>query len=340
MKEYKVSLIQGDGIGPELTKATLAVLDSAQKKFGIKLNIVEAEAGDTTFAKKSIALPADTVEKIKASDVCLKGPVGETAADVIVKLRLMFDLYANLRPIKSYPKSGAMRPDIDMMFVRENTEDLYKGLEFSLGDTAIALRVITRKNTERIAKRGFEIARTRNGKKKVTAIHKANVMRVTDGLFSSVCREVAKQYPDVAYNELYVDAASMRLIKEPEEFDVLVTPNLFGDILSDEAAQLVGGLGMAPGANIGDNFALFEPIHGSAPNRAGKQTANPLSMILASKMMLEWLGERYNDSNCLKAGSAIEESVVRILKNGLTVPDCGGRATTQAMAEAIAKAIT
>jgi 3-isopropylmalate dehydrogenase len=340
MKEYKVSLIEGDGIGPELTKATLAVLDSAQKKFGIELNIVEAEAGDTTFAKKGIALPADTVEKIKASHVCLKGPVGETAADVIVKLRLMFDLYANLRPIKSYPKSGAMRPDIDMMFVRENTEDLYKGLEFSLGDTAIALRVITRKNTERIAKRGFEIARIRNGKKKVTAIHKANVMRVTDGLFSSVCREVAKQYPDVAYNELYVDAASMRLIKEPQEFDVLVTPNLFGDILSDEAAQLVGGLGMAPGANIGDKFALFEPIHGSAPNRAGKQTANPLSMILAAKMMLDWLGERYNDSNCLKAGAAIEDSVVRTLKSGPTVPDCGGRATTQAMAEAIAKALT
>jgi len=340
MKEYKVSLIQGDGIGPELTKATLTVLDSAQKKFGIKLDIVEAEAGDTTFAKKGIALPADTVEKIKASHVCLKGPVGETAADVIVKLRLMFDLYANLRPIKSYPKSGAMRPDIDMMFVRENTEDLYKGLEFSLGDTAIALRVITRKNTERIAKRGFEIARIRNGKKKVTAIHKANVMRITDGLFSSVCREVAKQYPDVAYNELYVDAASMRLIKEPQEFDILVTPNLFGDILSDEAAQLVGGLGMAPGANIGDNFALFEPIHGSAPNRAGKQTANPLSMILAAKMMLDWLGERYNDSNCLKAGAAIEDSVVKTLKSGPTVPDCGGRATTQAMAEAIAKALT
>jgi 3-isopropylmalate dehydrogenase len=279
------------------------------------------------------------VGKIKASHACLKGPVGETAADVIVKLRLMFDLYANLRPIKSYPKSGAMRPDIDMFFVRENTEDLYKGLEFSLGDTTIALRVITRKNTERIAKKGFEIARMRNGKKKVTAIHKANVLRVTDGLFRSVCSEVSKQYPDIAYNELYVDAASMRLIKEPQEFDVLVTPNLFGDILSDEAAQLIGGLGMAPGANIGDNFALFEPIHGSAPNRAGKQTANPISMILAAKMMLDWLGERYNDPNCIKAGIAIENSVVKTLQKGATVPDCGGKATTQQMAEAIAAAL-
>ena len=339
MKEYKISLIPGDGIGPELTEATLAVLESAQAKFGLKLDIIEAEAGDTCFAKRGVALPEDTVEKIKASHACLKGPVGETAADVIVKLRLMFDLYANLRPIKSYPNSGAMRPDIDMYFVRENTEDLYKGLEFSLGDTTIALRVITRKNTERIARKGFEIARMRNGKKKVTAIHKANVMRVTDGLFASVCREVAKQNPDIAFNELYVDAASMRLIKEPQDFDVLVTPNLFGDILSDEAAQLIGGLGMAPGANIGDNFALFEPIHGSAPNRAGKQTANPISMILAAKMMLDWLGERYSDTNCLKAGKAIENGVVETLKAKQTVPDCGGKLTTIGMAKAIAKAL-
>lgn len=339
MKEYKISLIEGDGIGPELTKATLAVLSSVQTKFGIRLNIIEAEAGDATLAKRGVALPEETVQKIKTSHACLKGPVGETAADVIVKLRLMFDLYANLRPIKSYPNSAVMRPDIDMMFVRENTEDLYKGLEFSLGDTAIALRVITRKNTERIARRGFEIARMRNRKKKVTAIHKANVMRVTDGLFSSVCREVSKQYPDIAYNELYVDAASMRLIKEPQDFDVLVTPNLFGDILSDEAAQLIGGLGMAPGANIGDNFALFEPIHGSAPNRAGKQTANPISMILAAKMMLDWLGESHNDPKCIKAGAAIENGVIKTLQSDSTVPDCGGKATTQGMAEAIAAAL-
>ncbi len=340
MTEYKISLVPGDGIGPELTEATLAVLKSAQANFGLKLDIVEAEAGDATFQKRGIALPNDTVEKIKSSHSCLKGPVGETAADVIVKLRLMFDLYANLRPIKSYPNSGSMRPDIDMLFARENTEDLYKGLEFSLGDTAVALRVITRKNTERIARKGFELARKRNGKRKVTAIHKANVMRITDGLFSSVCRDVAKQYPDIAFNELYVDAASMRLIKEPQEFDVLVTPNLFGDILSDEAAQLIGGLGMAPGANIGDNFALFEPIHGSAPNRAGKQTANPISMILAAKMMLDWLGERYNDAQCLKAASAIEGGVIKALLSGQTVPDCGGNTTTIGMARAIAEALT
>jgi 3-isopropylmalate dehydrogenase len=341
MTEYNISLIRGDGIGPELTNATLKVLDAVQRKFGLKLNIVEAEAGDACLEKRGVALPEDSIQKIKESHVCLKGPVGETAADVIVRLRLMFDLYANLRPLKAYPAAAVARPDIDMFFVRENTEDVYKGQEFTIGnDTAICLRVITRGSCERIAKKAFEIARRRNGKRKVTAIHKANVMRVTDGLFASVCRETAKQYPDIAFNELYVDAASMRLIKEPQDFDVLLTCNMFGDILSDEAAQLIGGLGMAPGANIGDAFALFEPIHGSAPNRVGKQTANPLSMILAGKMMLDWLGEKYNDQKCLEAADAIETAVVETLKARNTVPDLGGKTTTIGMAEAIAAAVT
>jgi 3-isopropylmalate dehydrogenase len=341
MTEYTISVIRGDGIGPELTDATIKVLDATQQKFGLKLKMIEAEAGDTCFEKRGVALPEDSVQKIKDSHACLKGPVGETAADVIVKLRLMFDLYANLRPIKAYPAVEVARPDIDMFFVRENTEDVYKGQEFTIGtDTAICLRVITRRSCERIAKKAFETARRRNGKKKVTAIHKANVMRVTDGLFASVCRETAKQYPDIAFNELYVDAASMRLIKEPQDFDVLLTCNMFGDILSDEAAQLVGGLGMAPGANIGDVFALFEPIHGSAPNRVGKQTANPLSMILAAKMMLDWLGERHNDQKCLEAATAIEETVVKTLNSRNTVPDLGGKTTTIGMAEAIAAEIT
>ncbi len=340
MKEYTISVIAGDGIGPELTEATLKILKAAQKKFGIKLKLVYAEAGDLCKEKRGVALPEDSVQKIKDSHACLKGPVGETAADVIVKLRLMFDLYANLRPIKTYPAPAAARQDIDMYFVRENTEDVYKGLEHTLDpNTTICIRVITRKACERIAKRAFEMARRRKGKKKVTAIHKANVMRVTDGLFATVCREVSKQYPDIAFNELYVDAASMRLIKQPQEFDVLCTCNMFGDILSDEAAQLVGGLGMAPGANVGDTFALFEPIHGSAPNRAGKQTANPLSMILSAKMMLEWLGERYNDPKCIKAAAAIEEAVVQTLKAKNTVPDLGGKKTTIGMAESIAAAL-
>ncbi|MDR2708269.1 MAG: isocitrate/isopropylmalate dehydrogenase family protein [Nitrososphaerota archaeon] len=339
MTDYKIALMSGDGIGPELTEATLKILDAIQETFDVNLNMLPAEAGDTVLKNRGAALPEDSLNVIRESHACLKGPVGETAADVIVKLRLLFDLYANVRPLKAFPNVPVARPDIDMIFVRENTEDVYKGLEYSIGnDVTVCLRVITRKNCERIAKRAFETAKLRQ-KKKVTAIHKANVMRVTDGLFKRVCQETAKNYPDIQYNEMYVDAATMHLIRTPQDFDVICTCNMFGDILSDEAAQLIGGLGMAPGANIGDNFALFEPIHGSAPDIAGKQIANPISMILSAKMMLTWLGERFNDSKCLTAAEAIEKATIQTLISGTTVPDLGGRASTLQMAQAIAAAI-
>jgi 3-isopropylmalate dehydrogenase len=339
MTEYKIALMPGDGIGPELTEATLKILDVVQENFNVSLNMLPAEAGDAVHKKTGVALPEDSLNVIRESHACLKGPVGETAADVIVRLRLLFDLYANVRPIKAFPNVPVAHPDIDMIFVRENTEDVYKGLEYSIGnDTTVCLRVITRQNCERIAKRAFETAMLRP-KKKVTAIHKANVMRVTDGLFKRVCQETAKNYPDIKYNEMYVDAATMHLIRTPQDFDVLCTCNMFGDILSDEAAQLIGGLGMAPGANIGNNFALFEPIHGSAPDIAGKQIANPISMILSAKMMLDWIGERFNDCNCLKAAQAIEKAVIQTLINGPTVPDLGGKASTMQMAQAIAAAL-
>ena len=340
MSKYKISLIPGDGIGPELSEATIEILNAIQKKFDIELEIIQVEAGDTCYEKTGVALPEETVEIIRNSHACMKGPVGETAADVIVRLRILFDLYANLRPIKTYPPVPSLKPDIDMMFVRENTEDVYRGIEYETEEGAFCIRVITKKNSKRIAKKAFETARRRNGKKRVTAIHKANVMKKTCGLFARICREVAKEYPDIKFDELYVDAASMRLIKEPETFDVFVTPNMFGDILSDEAAQLIGGLGMAPGANIGDDFALFEPIHGSAPNRAGKQTANPCSMILSAKMMLDWLGEKYDDNECLKAAEAIENAVATTLRKGKDViPDLGGKAKTIEMAKAMAEEI-
>lgn len=337
MGSYKVALIPGDGIGPEITDATLGVLDAVQDRFDLDLEFLKLEAGDACLEKRGVALPDETVKAIKSSHVCLKGPVGETAADVIVRLRMMFDLYANIRPIRSYPGVPSLRDDIDLVFVRENTEGLYKGFEFALDeDIAIGLRVITRKGCERIAEKAFNLARTRNGKKKVTAVHKANVLRKTCGLFAEVCRNVAEGHPDISFNEQYVDAASMRLIKEPQNYDVIVTTNMFGDILSDEAAQLVGGLGMAPGGNIGDNFALFEPVHGSAPTRVGKHTANPCSMILASKMMLEWLGEKNKDDSCSDAASAIETAVSNAIRNGSTIPDFGGQLTTLGMAKAIA----
>ena len=337
MSSYKVALIPGDGIGPELTDTTLKVLDAVQERFSLNLEFVKLEAGDACLRKRGVALPEDTIKAIKDSHVCLKGPVGETAADVIVKLRTMMDLYANIRPIKSYTGVPCTRDDINLVFVRENTEDLYKGFEFMLDkDVAIGLRVITRRGCKRIARKAFDVACMRNNKRKVTAIHKANVMKKTCGLFAEVCRKVAEEYQDVTFNEQYVDAASMRLIKEPQNYDVIVTTNVFGDILSDEAAQLIGGLGMAPGGNIGDNFALFEPIHGSAPTRVGKHTASPCSMILASKMMLEWLGEKYDDEACLEVARAIEEGVSEALRKGLTVPDFGGNLTTLEMGEAIA----
>ena len=338
--KYKVALIPGDGIGPELTETTLTVMNAVQKKIGIKLEFIELEAGDSCLERRGVALPEETINAIRKSHVCLKGPVGETAADVIVRLRMMFDLYANIRPIKSYSGVPCLREDIDLVFVRENTEGLYKGFEFNLNDdVAVGLRVITRRGCQRIARKAFELALKRNKKRKVTAVHKANVMKKTCGLFAQVCREVAKEYPDVSFNEQYVDAASMRLIKEPQNYDVIVTTNMFGDILSDEAAQLVGGLGMAPGGNIGDSFAIFEPVHGSAPTRVGKHTANPCSMILAAKMMLEWLSERYNDPLCLRAAESVELGVAQALREGLTIPDFGGNLKTMEMGEAIAQKI-
>ena len=339
MATYRVALIPGDGIGPELTETTLKVLDAVQRRFKLRLKFVELEAGDRCFERRGVALPEETIEAIRRSHVCLKGPVGETAADVIVRLRMLFDLYANIRPIKSYPGVPCLRNDIDLVFVRENTEGLYKGFEFTLNGVALGLRVITRRGCERIARKAFELAKERGKKLRVTAVHKANVMRVTCGLFAEVCREIAKEYPEITFDEQYVDAASMRLIKEPQKYDVIVTTNMFGDILSDEAAQLVGGLGMAPGANIGDRYAIFEPVHGSAPTRVGKHTANPCSMILAAKMMLEWLSERYGDPACKCAASAVEFGVAETLRKGLTVPDFGGSLKTLEVGEAVAEEI-
>lgn len=254
--------------------------------------------------------------------------MGESAADVIVVLRRMFDLYANIRPAKSYPQMPALRDDIDMVIVRENTEDLYIGKEFSLGDSAVALRVISEFASKRIAKYAFETATQRNSMKKVTCVHKSNVMRLTDGLFAKSCSEVAKNYPDIIFEQMYVDACAMNLIRQPEKFDVIVTTNLFGDILSDESSQVVGGLGMAPAANIGDNFALFEPVHGAAFDIAGKNIANPSSFLLSLKMMFDWLGAKHNDSKCFTAGEKLESTIFNLVKTGSKTKDIGGSKST------------
>ena len=266
---YNISLITGDGIGPELSESVNTILDTINDKFDIKFNVNSLVAGDTALEKTGKALPDDVFESIKSSDACLKAPVGESAKDVIVALRQKLDLYANIRPAKSYPNTPALRDDVDLVIVRENTEDLYTGEEFQVDDTAVALRIISEKASKRIAKHAFETAMDRSQQKRVTCVHKSNVMKITDGLFSRVCENVSKDYPDITFDQMYVDACAMNLIRAPHEFDVIVTTNLFGDILSDESSQVVGGLGMAPAANLGDNFGLFEPVHGAAFDIAG-----------------------------------------------------------------------
>jgi len=332
---YRIAVIRGDGIGPEVVDATIEVLHTLQDFVkGLSLSFDFVEAGDQCIKSRGIALPEETVEAIMKAHATLKGPVGESAADVIVKLRIMLDLYANIRPFKSYPGVPSIRDGVDFIIVRENTEDLYKRYEFMIdeGNTAVALRVITRKCCERIAKKAFEIALKRS-RKLVTIVHKSNVTSLTCGLFAKVCKEVAKNYPEVSYEEMYVDACAYNIVIRPERFSVIVTTNMFGDILSDEAAAVTGSLGIAPGANIGDRYAIFEPIHGAAPDIAGRGIANPCATMLSAKMMLEWLGE-------LKAAEILERAITMVLADGKrSTPDLGGKASTKDFTEAVKEAI-
>ena len=326
---YNISLITGDGIGPELSESAISILETIHDKLDVKTKVTSLEAGDSALEKFGKALPDETFQSIKSSDACLKAPVGESAADVIVVLRRKLDLFANIRPAKSYPNTPSLRDDIDLVIVRENTEDLYTGQEFVINDTAVALRIITEKASKRIAKHAFQTAIQRNQKKHVTCVHKSNVMRKTDGLFAKSCKSVSEEFPDVKFDEMYVDACSMNLIRQPQEFDVIVTTNLFGDILSDQSSQVVGGLGMAPAANLGDNFGLFEPVHGAAFDIAGKQIANPTSFILSIKMMLQWLGSKNNDQNSISVAQTLEQTVLELVKSGITTKDVGGDKSTK-----------
>ena len=332
---YKISLITGDGIGPEISDSAVSVINKINEKYDLKFEITKLLAGDKALEITGNPLPDETVNIIKDSDACLKAPVGETAADVIVVLRRMLDLYANIRPAKSYPSMLSLRDDIDMVIVRENTEDLYKGEEFLIDGAAVALRTISEKASTRIAKYAFEMAMQRDNMRKVTCVHKSNVLRLTDGLFSKCCEDVSKDYPDITFDQMYVDATAMNLIRQPEQFDVIVTTNLFGDILSDESSQVVGGLGMAPAANIGDNFALFEPVHGAAFDIAGDGIANPSSFLLSIKMMFDWLGAKHNDSKCVDVGTKLESVIFDLVKTGSKTKDIGGTMSTVEFTKAI-----
>ena len=333
---YKIAVIPGDGIGKEVMEATLTVLES----LNLNLEYEFADAGDECKEKTGVALPQETIDIVKKTDACLFGAAGETAADVIVRLRQEMDLFANLRPVKSYPGTNSLFKDLDFMIVRENTEGMYIGKEDYIKDEsgniigATAERLITKKASERICNYAFQYAKN-NNRKKVTGVHKANVLKKTDGLFKEVFYKVAKNYESdkIEAEDFYVDATAMYLLTRPQSFEVIVTTNLFGDILSDEGAGLVGGLGLIPSANIGEKRALFEPVHGSAPDIAGKGLANPTAMILSSMMMLEYLGEK-------EAASKLDKAVLKVLSEGKTVTsDLGGNATTMEMAEAIKEKI-
>ena len=321
---YKIAVIPGDGIGKEVMEATINILEASKLEFEYTF----ANAGDEYAEKTGIPLPEETINIVKQSQACLFGAAGESAADVIVKLRRELDLYVNLRPVKSYPGTKCLYNDIDFVIVRENTEGLYSGIEEYTKDGATAVRVITNKASERICRFAFEYAE-RTDRKKVTAVHKANVLKKTDGIFKDNFYQVAEEFNGVESDDKYVDATAMFFITKPDMFNVIVTTNLFGDILSDEGAGLVGGLGLIPSANIGENYGLFEPVHGSAPRLAGKGVANPSAMVLSAVMMLDHLNES-------EEARKLEKALINVLNEGKIVTnDLGGNASTMEMAAEI-----
>ena len=328
---YVVTLIPGDGIGPELSEATKHVLEAT----GIGFEWDVQEAGEATIAGEGTPLPDRVVESIRANGVAIKGPittpVGSGFRSVNVALRQALDLYANVRPARTMKGVESRYDDVDLIIVRENTEDLYAGIEHRVGpDAAESIKIITRFASQRIARYAFEYAVT-NGRRKVTAVHKANIMKLSDGLFLESCGQVAAEYEGrVAFEDRIVDNMCMQLVQKPELYDVLVLPNLYGDIVSDLAAGLVGGLGVAPGANIGEKAAVFEPVHGSAPKYAGQNKANPTALILSGALMLRHLGET-------DAADAVESAVRDVIAAGETVTyDLGGSAGTREFGEAVA----
>ncbi len=324
--QHKVTFIPGDGIGPEVAKATQRVLEATGVQFQWDTAIIGSQAQDIF----GTPLPESALKSIRENRVALKGPVttpiGSGFRSVNVALRKELDLYACLRPCKTYPGVPTRYENVDIVVVRENTEDLYSGIEFAMnspetmkllkfitqttgekvkGDSAISLKLISQSASERIVKFAFEYAR-KNSRKKVTVVHKANILKFSDGLFLDIARQVAEEYPKIEFTDILLDAACMQLVRKPEQFDVLILPNFYGDFISDLCAGLVGGLGLAPGANIGRNIAIFEPTHGSAPKYAGENKANPIAMMLSGVMMLRHLGEK---DSADKLGRAIAEII-------------------------------
>ncbi|MCC6536559.1 MAG: isocitrate/isopropylmalate dehydrogenase family protein [Bryobacterales bacterium] len=328
---HNIVLIPGDGIGPEVADAAQRVLDAT----GVRIDWDRVECSEKVIRETGESIPTPVVKAIERHKLALKGPVttpiGGGYQSVNVALRKKFDLYSNVRPVKTMPNLITRFSDVslDMVIFRENTEDLYSGIEHEVvNDVVTSLKVITRRASLRIAEAAFTYAH-RFGRKKVTSVHKANIMKLADGLFLRCCREVAANYPEIQYNELIVDNAAMQLVARPEQFDVLLMPNLYGDIMSDLAAGLVGGLGVVPGANIGDNHAVFEAVHGSAPDIAGRGIANPTALLLSSVMMLRHILE-------LSAADRLQHAIEMVYKEAkFLTGDVGGHATTTQFADAV-----
>lgn len=326
---HKVTLIPGDGIGPEITEATRRVVDAS----GVAIDWHVVDAGQNTIAEYGTPLPDHVLNSIRETRVAIKGPittpVGSGFRSVNVALRKELDLYVNLRPALSIKGVKSRYEDIDLVIVRENTEDLYAGVEHMVGpDAAESIKIITRRASERVARYAFEYAR-REGRKKVTAVHKANILKYSDGLFLESVRTVAEDYSDIEFEDRIVDNMCMQLVQKPELYDVMVLPNLYGDIVSDLCAGLVGGLGVAPGANIGDNMAVFEPVHGSAPKYAGQNKANPTATMLSAVLMLRHLNEG-------AAADRMTAAIRQVIGDGKQVTyDLGGDAGTSEYADAV-----
>jgi isopropylmalate/isohomocitrate dehydrogenase-like protein len=336
-KTYNVAVLKGDGIGPEVTDSAVKVLQAVQETSGLKLNFLYGEAGYHCIEEYGTNMPKETLAMLKKTDACLKGPMTtpETPGAPVsaaVQIRKTFNLYANVRPCRNYPNVEALKPDIDLVVVRENTEGMYSGVEYEVASgEAVALRIITKKASLLVAEYAFKLAEQR--RKHLTYVHKANILRVTDGIFNGAVQEAARKHPAVTVDDVHIDAMAMHLIKKPETYDVIVTTNLFGDVISDEAAQVTGSLGLAAGANIGDSYGMFEPVHGSAPKYTGMNRVNPIATIMAAQMMLGYLDEK-------EAAAKIENAVLEVLSEGkVRTKDLGGSSTTSEMSEAVASKV-
>jgi isocitrate dehydrogenase (NAD+) len=341
MTTHQIVLIPGDGIGPEVAAATTRVLHAAQAP----VQWVEHHAGVAALEALGEVLPEQTLEAIREHGIALKGPcttpVGEGFRSVNVQLRKRLDLYAAVRPVRNLPGVQTRYEGVDLVVIRENTEGLYSGIENEVTKGVVtSLKVATEQASTRIARWAFRYARER-GRKKITVMHKANIMKMTDGMFIRCARAVRENegFSDIGYEEVIIDAGCMRLVQDPNQFDVLLLENLYGDVLSDLCAGFVGGLGVVPGANIGDHYAVFEAVHGSAPNIAGKGVANPLALLMSAVMMLNHIAEVRGDASCRSSASRIRQAYNRALSDGLKTRDLGGRLGTEEFASAVIERI-